>query len=79
VVIGQGPSARGERAGAGRARRRALYVPDVLLGSSPDRSRQPVLPQARPYLKELPFLADSGYEGACAGMLVPVKSPRAAR
>lgn len=32
-----------------------------------------VLPQARPYLKALPFLADSGYKGAGAGVLVPVE------
>ena len=34
-----------------------------------------MLPAARPYLKDLPFLADSGYEGAGAGVLVPVKKP----
>jgi hypothetical protein len=34
-----------------------------------------LLPQARPYLKKLPILADSGYEGAGAGVLVPVKKP----
>jgi DDE superfamily endonuclease len=28
-----------------------------------------------PYLKDLPFLADSGYEGADAGVHVPVKKP----
>jgi hypothetical protein len=32
-----------------------------------------VLPEARPYLKVLPILADSGYEGAGAGVHVPVK------
>ena len=37
-------------------------------------ARELVLPQARPYLRELPFLADSGYEGAGAGVHVPVKS-----
>ena len=30
----------------------------------------------RPYLKKVPILADSGYEGAGAGVLVPVKKPR---
>ena len=34
-----------------------------------------VLPQARPYLKALPFLADSGYKGAGADVLVPVRKP----
>ena len=33
------------------------------------------MPQARPYLRKLPFLADSGYEGAGAGLLVPVRKP----
>jgi hypothetical protein len=54
-----------------------LWVSDVLPGSTHDltAARELVLPQARSYLKELPFLADSGYEGASAGVLVPVKSP----
>jgi hypothetical protein len=34
-----------------------------------------VLPQARPYLKALPFLAGSGYKGAGAGVLGPVRKP----
>jgi hypothetical protein len=38
-------------------------------------ARELVLPQARPYLKDLPFLADSGYEGAGAGVRVPVRKP----
>jgi DDE superfamily endonuclease len=55
-----------------------LWVSDVLPGSTHDVTvaRELVLPQARPYLKDLPFLADSGYEGAGAGVLVPVKKPR---
>jgi hypothetical protein len=54
-----------------------LWVSDALPGSTHDltAARELVLPQARPYLKELPFLADSGYEGAGAGVLVPVKKP----
>ena len=42
-----------------------LWVSDVLPGSTHDltAARELVLPQARPYLKKLPFLADSGYEG----------------
>ena len=52
-----------------------LWVSEVLPGSTHDltAARELVLPEARPYLKELPFLADSGYEGACAGVHVPVK------
>ena len=55
-----------------------LWVSDVLPGSTHDltAARELVLPEARPYLKDLPFLADSGYEGADAGVHVPVKKPR---
>jgi hypothetical protein len=54
-----------------------LWVSGVLPGSTHDltAAREMVLPQARPYLKKLPILADSGYEGAGAGVLVPVKKP----
>ena len=54
-----------------------LWVSDVLPGSTHDvtAARGRVLPQARPYLKDLPFMADSGYEGAGAGVHVPVKKP----
>ena len=54
-----------------------LWVSGVLPGSTHDltAARELVLPGARPYLKELPILADSGYEGAGAGVLVPVKTP----
>jgi hypothetical protein len=46
-----------------------LWVSDVLPGSTHDltAARELVLPEARPYLKDLPILADSGYEGAGAG------------
>jgi len=49
----------------------------VLPGSTHDltAAREHVLPEARPYLTDLPFLADSGYEGAGAGVHVPVKKP----
>ena len=53
-----------------------LWVSDVLPGSAHDltAAREHVLPGLRPYLKDLPVLADSGYEGA--GVLhVPVKRP----
>jgi hypothetical protein len=54
-----------------------LWVSDVLPGSTHDltAARELVLPGARPCLKDLPVLADSGYEGAGAGVLVPVKKP----
>jgi hypothetical protein len=54
-----------------------LWVSDVLPGSTHDltAARELVLPEARPYLRDLPFLADSGYEGAGAGVLVPVRKP----
>ena len=55
-----------------------LWVSDALPGSTHDltAARELVLPQARPYLNILPFLADSGFEGAGAGVLVPVRKPR---
>jgi DDE superfamily endonuclease/Helix-turn-helix of DDE superfamily endonuclease len=54
-----------------------LWVSGVLPGSTHDltAARQHVLPGARPYLKDLPVLAGSGYEGAGAGVHVPVKKP----
>ena len=54
-----------------------LWVSDVLPGSTHDltAARELVLPGARPYLAGLPILADSGYEGAGAGVHVPVKKP----
>ena len=54
-----------------------LWISGVLPGSTHDLSaaRELVLPGARPYLKTLPILADSGYDGAGAGVLVPVKKP----
>jgi DDE superfamily endonuclease len=57
-----------------------LWVSDVLPGSTHDltAARDLVLPGARPYLKDMPILADSGYEGAGAGVHVPVKKPRSA-
>jgi len=57
-----------------------LWVSDVLRGSTHDltAARELVLPEARPYLKDLPVLADSGYEGAGAGVHVPVKGQPAA-
>jgi hypothetical protein len=55
-----------------------LWVSGALPGSTHDitAARELVLPEARPYLKTLPILAGSGYEGAGAGVLVPVKKPR---
>ena len=46
-----------------------LWVSDVLPGSTHDltAARELVLPAARRSLKDLPFLADSGYEGAGPG------------
>ena len=42
-----------------------LWVSGVLPGSTHDltAARELVLPEARPYLKDLPILADSGFEG----------------
>ncbi|HET9081887.1 MAG TPA: transposase family protein [Trebonia sp.] len=55
-----------------------LWVSGVLPGSTHDitAARDLVLPRLRPYLKAIPCLADSGYEGAGAGVLVLVRKPR---
>jgi DDE superfamily endonuclease len=55
-----------------------LWVSEVMPGSTHDltAARDLVLPGARPYLRDLPILADSGYEGAGAGVHVPVRKPR---
>ena len=55
-----------------------LWVSDARPGSTHDiiAARELVLPGLRPWLKLFPCLADSGYEGAGAGVLVPVKKPR---
>ena len=54
-----------------------LWVSDVLPGSTHDltAARELVLPEARPYLTDLPVLADSGYERASRHVTVPVKKP----
>jgi hypothetical protein len=54
-----------------------LWISGVLPGGTHDitAARELVLPGLRPYLKNLPVLADSGYEGAGAGVHVPVKRP----
>jgi hypothetical protein len=55
-----------------------LWTSDALPGSTHDitAARDLVLPALRPYLKDIPCLADSGYKGAGAGVHVPVKKPR---
>ena len=58
-----------------------LWVSDVLPGGVHDitAAREHLLAIVRPYLKDLPVLADSGYEGAGAGVHVPVKKPAGCR
>ena len=53
----------------------------MLPGSTHDltAARELVLPGARPCLKDLPILADSGYEGVGAGVHVPVRTERLAQ
>jgi hypothetical protein len=55
-----------------------LWVSDARPGSTHDITAacELVLPGLRPWPKTFPCLADSGYEGAGAGVLVPVKKPR---
>jgi hypothetical protein len=58
-----------------------LWVSDVLPGGVHDitAARQHLLAILRRYLKDLPVLADSGYEGAGADVHVPVKKPAGCR
>jgi hypothetical protein len=58
-----------------------LWVSPVLPGSVHDitAAREHLLAGLRPYLKNLPVLADSGYEGAGHGVHVPVKKPARGR
>ena len=42
-------------------------------------AREHLLAVLRPSLKDLPVLADSGYEGARAGVHVPVRQPAGCR
>jgi DDE superfamily endonuclease len=55
-----------------------LWASEVRPGSTHDitAARELVLPGLRPWLKAFPCLADSGYEGAGARVLVPVRRPR---
>ena len=61
----------------GHARKIPLWVSAVLPGGVHDitAAREHVLAVLRPFLKDLPVLADSGYEGAGCGVHVPVKQP----
>jgi hypothetical protein len=54
-----------------------LWVSDVLPGNVQDlkAARQQVLTIIRPYLKDMPLLADPGYQGAGHGVFTPVKQP----
>ncbi len=54
-----------------------LWVSDVLPGNVHDitAARELVLAVLRPYLKDMPCLADPGYEGAGHGVHTPVKQP----
>jgi hypothetical protein len=54
-----------------------LWVSPASPGSVHDipAAREHALPGLRPHLKDLPVLADSGYEGAGCGVHVPVKKP----
>jgi hypothetical protein len=58
-----------------------LWVPAVLPGGVHDitAARELVLAILRPFLKDLPALADCGYEGAGCGVHVPVRNPAGGR
>jgi hypothetical protein len=56
-----------------------LWVSEASPGSTHDitAARMQVLATLRPFTKRMPVLADSGYEGAGHGILVPTKHPAA--
>jgi hypothetical protein len=55
-----------------------LWISEVLPGSVHDvtAARDLVLGALSPYLKDLPVLADGGYDGAGQGVYTPVKKPK---
>lgn len=55
-----------------------LWVSEVLPGGVHDitAARHFVLAAVQPYLKDMPILADPGYQGAGHGVYTPVKKPR---
>jgi hypothetical protein len=54
-----------------------LWVSDVLPGNVHDitAAREQVLDIVRPFTRDMPVLADPGYEGAGKGVHTPVKQP----
>jgi len=54
-----------------------MWVSDVLPGNVKDlaAARESVLAVIRPFVEKMPVLADSGYESAGHGVLIPVKKP----
>lgn len=54
-----------------------IWISDARPGSTHDltAAREQVLDTIRPYLKDMPLLADAGYDGAGVGVHVPVKQP----
>ena len=55
-----------------------LWLSEVLPGGVHDitAARQFVLAAVQPYLKDVPVLADPGYQGAGRGVYTPVKQPK---
>jgi len=70
MVLGEGAPRAGLVQALTGPSRIPLWVSAALPGSTHDitAARQLVLPEARPYLKKVPILADSGYEGTGAGV-----------
>jgi hypothetical protein len=58
-----------------------MWVSDVLPGNVHDlaAAREEVLAVLRPFLDQMPALADGGYEGAGPGVQTPVKKPKGAK
>jgi len=58
-----------------------MWISDVLPGNVHDlaAAREEVLAVLRPFLDQMPALADGGYEGAGHGVQTPVKKPKGAK
>ena len=81
LVFRQGARLRRQHPGAVHPRSIPLWVSPVLPGGVHDISatREHLLVTLWPFLKDLPVLADSGYEGAGDGVHIPVRKPTGGR
>ncbi|MGW4795968.1 transposase family protein [Nonomuraea sp. NPDC004297] len=77
LILRQSPHLRRQPPSTHDTLRSPIWISDAMPGSTHDvtAAREQVLATIRPYLKDMPVLADTGYEGAGIGVHVPVKQP----